>query len=462
VTEIPGSLTAASPFGGQDRAWAAKARAAAAAFWVRAFFMAAEHAPGAVTAARGALCRGAFRCSSSLRRGTRANARRMLGPAASPRQVDALGRRILSSFYLACCDIGRSFSASREQLFARVEAIEGDEHYQAARAAGKGLIVVTAHMGSFEVGMAALRDRERAKIHVVFRRDPFERFERLRSGLRRRLGVEEAPVDDGWTVWMRLRDALLADEVIVLQGDRVMPGQKGEPVPFLGGTIRLPAGLGIQVALDVVLIILAVMAGRVIPMFTNNGVTGANATRRPHVERWALGLLLALLAADALALEGTPLSIVALAACGVHALRWWLWQPWKTRQVPLVWVLHVAYLWVPIHLALSALAGLGLAAPSAAAHALTVGAVGGLIIGMMTRTARGHTARPLRADRYDTACYVLVLLAAVVRVALPLVAPAQTLAAVLCSAALWSAGFGLYAIRYWPILSRPRLDGRPG
>ena len=242
MTEIPGSLTAATPFGGQDRAWAAKARAAAAAFWVRAFFMAAEHAPGAVMAARGALCRGAFRCSNSLRRGTRANSRRVLGPGASARQVDALARQILSSFYLACCDIGRSFSASREQLFARVEAIEGDEHYQAARAAGKGLIVVTAHMGSFEVGMAALRDRERAKIHVVFRRDPFERFERLRSGLRRRLGVEEAPVDDGWTVWMRLRDALLADEVIVLQGDRVMHGQKGEPVPFLGGTIRLPAG----------------------------------------------------------------------------------------------------------------------------------------------------------------------------------------------------------------------------
>ena len=57
--------------------------------------------------------------------------------------------------------------------------------------------------------------------------------------------------------------------------------------------------------------------------------------------------------------------------------------------------------------------------------------MGGLIIGMMTRTARGHTARPLRADRFDTACYVLVLLAAVVRVGLPLVAPAQTLAAVL-------------------------------
>jgi uncharacterized protein involved in response to NO len=91
-----------------------------------------------------------------------------------------------------------------------------------------------------------------------------------------------------------------------------------------------------------------------------------------------------------------------------------------------------------------------------------VGAIGGLIIGMMTRTARGHTARPLRADRFDIASYLLVALAGMVRVALPLLAPAQTLVAVQCSAVLWSAGFGLYAVRYWPALTRPRLDGKPG
>jgi uncharacterized protein involved in response to NO len=60
------------------------------------------------------------------------------------------------------------------------------------------------------------------------------------------------------------------------------------------------------------------------------------------------------------------------------------------------------------------------------------------------------------------ACYLLVLLAAVVRVGLPLMAPAQIVTAVLVSASLWSAGFALYAVRYWPVLSRPRLDGRPG
>ncbi|HEY8709525.1 MAG TPA: NnrS family protein, partial [Burkholderiaceae bacterium] len=82
--------------------------------------------------------------------------------------------------------------------------------------------------------------------------------------------------------------------------------------------------------------------------------------------------------------------------------------------------------------------------------------------GMMTRTSRGHTARPLRADGYDVACYVLVALAAIVRVLVPLAVPAWSLQAILCSAGLWSAGFGLFALRYWPVLTRPRLDGQPG
>ena len=228
------------------------------------------------------------------------------------------------------------------------------------------------------------------------------------------------------------------------------------------GVVSLPAWAGLQLGLDVVLFIVSVMAGRVIPMFTNNGVPGASATRRPFVEKAALGLVLALLAADVVGIKGVPLAVVAAMACLAHATRWALWQPWKTLKVPLVWVLHLAYFWLPAHLALRALAELGVVSASSATHALTVGAVGGLVIGMMTRTARGHTARPLRADRFDTTCYVLVSLAALVRIALPLLAPAQTLVAVQCSATLWSAGFGLYAVRYWPWLTRARLDGKPG
>jgi uncharacterized protein involved in response to NO len=228
------------------------------------------------------------------------------------------------------------------------------------------------------------------------------------------------------------------------------------------GVIAMPAWIGIQLALDLLLFILAVMGGRVIPMFTNNGVAGANATRQPLVERAALGSVLALLLVDASGLPPVAVAAVALVAALAHLVRWLLWRPWKTLDNTLVLVLHLAYAWVPVHLALRALATHGWVSPSLATHALTVGAASGLIIGMMVRTARGHTARVLRADQVDTACFVLVLLAALVRILLPLLAPSQTVTAVLVSAVFWTAGFGLYALRYWPVLTRPRLDGKPG
>jgi uncharacterized protein involved in response to NO len=228
------------------------------------------------------------------------------------------------------------------------------------------------------------------------------------------------------------------------------------------GVLALPGWVGIQVALDVVLFVMAVMAGRVVPMFTNGGVPGAGAVRRASLERIALGSVLLLAVVDALQWHGPATGVVAAVACAAHLVRWSLWRPWKTLRAPIVWVLHAAYAWIPVHLALRVLAEAGWVAPSAATHALTAGAAGGLIIGMMTRTARGHTARPLRAGRADVACYVAVLAGALVRVAVPLAAPALTAPAVLVSAALWSAGFGLYAVSYWPVLTRPRLDGRPG
>ena len=228
------------------------------------------------------------------------------------------------------------------------------------------------------------------------------------------------------------------------------------------GVLDLPAWLGVKVGLDVVLFIMAVMAGRVIPMFTNNGVPGAGAVRHAMIEKAALALVLALLAADLLGLHGTALAALALFCAAAHGLRWALWKPWKTWRAPLVWVLHAAYAWIPLHLALRAASELGWVSASVSTHALTVGATGGLVIGMMTRTARGHTGRPLRADGFDIACYALVLTAALVRVGVPLVAPAWSMHGVICSAALWSSGFALYLVRYWPVLSRPRLDGKPG
>ncbi len=228
------------------------------------------------------------------------------------------------------------------------------------------------------------------------------------------------------------------------------------------GVVELPAWFGIRVALDVVLFVIALMAGRVVPMFTNNGVPGAAATRNPVVEKIALGSLVALLAVDALQAP-TPVVVAVLAvAAGAHAIRLALWHPWRTLARPIVWVLHAAYAWLAVHLVLRALGAAEVVAPPLATHALTIGAIGGMTLGMMTRTARGHTGRPLAADRWEVACYVLVMLAAAIRVIGPLVLPATYAGTVECAALLWSAAFAIYAVRYWPVLTRPRIDGRPG
>jgi KDO2-lipid IV(A) lauroyltransferase len=231
---------AAAETGAAGRGVLARARAAGAEFWMRVLFLVAQRAPWFGRLVRDRFARRALRVSRFIRAGTAANCRRILGPGVGDDAAYRFGCAVLGNFIDFVCDIGRAVRMSRAEILRRVERIEGHEKYVAARAGRRGAIVVTAHMGSFEAGIAALRELEE-RIHVVFKRDT-GRFERIRQALRRRLGVIEQPVDDGWGVWVTLRDALRADEVVAIQGDRVMPGQKGMRMAVLGGHLLLPTG----------------------------------------------------------------------------------------------------------------------------------------------------------------------------------------------------------------------------
>jgi uncharacterized protein involved in response to NO len=230
----------------------------------------------------------------------------------------------------------------------------------------------------------------------------------------------------------------------------------------LQGRFELSPRVGLQLALDVVLFIMVVMGGRVIPMFTNNGVPGANATRHSLVEKFALGTIILLFAADLLQVPQTVIAVIASISALAHGVRLYLWKPWRTLATPLVWILHAAYAWIVVHLALRGLCAMELLAGSYAAHAFTVGAVGGLTLGMMTRTARGHTGRPLIADGFELIVFLLIQVAAVVRVFGGIAWPRLYMVSIQLSGLLWAAAFSLYAVRYWPVLTRPRLDGKPG
>ena len=226
--------------------------------------------------------------------------------------------------------------------------------------------------------------------------------------------------------------------------------------------VELPAWLGLRAALDVILVVMTVLGGRVIPMFTRNGVPGALVRSNALVDRIVPVSAVALLVCDVVAAPPVLLALVLAIGASAQAVRVLLWRPWQALRVPLVWILHVGYCWIPLHLALRCLSEFDLVAAPLATHALTVGAIGALTLGMMTRTARGHTGRPLRADGWEIAGYVSVTAAAVARVLVPLALPTLYSTAVVASAGLWSAAYAIYAVRYWPILTRSRLDGKPG
>ena len=226
------------------------------------------------------------------------------------------------------------------------------------------------------------------------------------------------------------------------------------------GIVDVPPMAALHAALGLIILIECVMAGRVVPAFTMSATPGLKLKSRPGLERITL-------AATALGIAGwvfappgpVPATVLAIAAA-LHAARLWSWQPRVTRGRPILWVLHVAYAWIPLGLALLALAQLGIVGVSPGVHALAVGATGGLIIGMITRTARGHTGRPLRASKPEVVAYALVLAAALLRSVVPLVVSPS--AALVAAALAWSSAFGIYLWIYTPWLMRTRLDGKDG
>ena len=229
------------------------------------------------------------------------------------------------------------------------------------------------------------------------------------------------------------------------------------------GWLPLDPRQPLHAALALVVMIECVMAGRVIPGFTMAATPGLKLAVPRHLAPAALAATAAALLGWVVAPHSAVTGVLLGAAALLQAALLWHWRPWRTRHRPILWVLHVAYAWIPLGLALLALVALsspGWIAASTGIHALAVGATGVLIIGMMTRTARGHTGRPLQASRGEVAAYGLVIAAAVLRVGLPLVGLA--VAGWVAAAVAWSAAFVVYLTIFGTWLAQPRFDGRDG
>jgi uncharacterized protein involved in response to NO len=228
------------------------------------------------------------------------------------------------------------------------------------------------------------------------------------------------------------------------------------------GWSDLAATTGIRLMLDLVLALVLLVGGRVMPFFTEMAIDGARPRVRRPVEL-AGAALIALLAVLHLAgISGIPVALVAGALALVQALRVAGWYQPGVFAVPILAVLYSGFGWLVAGFGLHALAALGLFLPSAATHAFTVGAIGVLTLGMMARVALGHTGRPMRSALAVDVAFVLLNLAALVRVVLSGLWPAGHGTWLNLSGLLWVAAFVLFVVVYAPILTRSRADGNPG
>ncbi len=227
---------------------------------------------------------------------------------------------------------------------------------------------------------------------------------------------------------------------------------------WAGWSPLLPA----QAAIFVIVLMEAAIGVRVLPMFTRNGAPGSTPAVRPRLDQAGL---LCTVAAGLAWVAGMPAIVTAVLCAGAGVLTLWRlagWQPQRTLKVPLLWILHLSYGWIGAGLLLLALAALGRTPASAAFHALTVGSMAGLIIGMMCRTSLGHTGRPLKAGMAEVAMFAAIQLAAVARLVAALDTGVVRDVAMLLAAAAWTVSFALFLASYGPRLARPRIDGKEG
>jgi uncharacterized protein involved in response to NO len=217
------------------------------------------------------------------------------------------------------------------------------------------------------------------------------------------------------------------------------------------------------VALDIITILVAVVAGRVIPVFTANAVATARPRKVYAVDLVAIGSLLLLLLLEVssywLQISNTIWAGIFFVAGAAHFIRLILWDAFRTHHNALLWMLPVAYAWMPIALIIRGLAMLpGGTSTTAAFHALTIGAIASLMVAMMTRSALGHTGRPLKAGWVEIGSFMLLQTAAIVRIVPGIVWPQHYPAFLIGSAILWSLAFVVFVFGYWTILTRPRID----
>ncbi|MEZ5528673.1 MAG: NnrS family protein [Porticoccaceae bacterium] len=240
----------------------------------------------------------------------------------------------------------------------------------------------------------------------------------------------------------------------------------GNSLFYLGvyGIVADGIRLGLYLGFYIVIALVLMMGRRVIPFFTERGV-GYKLILKNYtwVDRATPPLLIAFIAAELARPSGMVVALLAALLLVLHGIRLAGWYTKGIWRKPLLWVLHVAYGLVVVGFALKVAGFLFGISPFLALHAFALGGIGMMTLGMMARVALGHTGRNVFAPPSAvTWMFLLLTGAALLRVFVPLLAPAYYSLWVGLSQLCWVLAFALFSLFYIPMLVSPRVDGQPG
>lgn len=274
-------------------------------------------------------------------------------------------------------------------------------------------------------------------------------------------------------------DQSLAIALVLFLGREILRGRNWRNLPVLGLIALYGAsnalfhidmaradmafeGAGMRLGLAVVLMLIALIGGRIIPSFTRNWLAARGAKHLPVPFGRADGAVLALSAVTLIAFAAAPSTVLLpwlfLVTGAAHLWRLSRWCGWQTRSEPLLWVLHLAYALLAIGFWAEAAGAFDLIPLPAARHIWLAGAIGLMTLAVMSRATLGHTGHPLQANAATVAIYLAMLGSVVARLLAGITAQSQGLLHL--SAALWIAAFAGFLLVYGPMLLRPKAAAR--
>jgi uncharacterized protein involved in response to NO len=218
----------------------------------------------------------------------------------------------------------------------------------------------------------------------------------------------------------------------------------------------------VLLGLDLVVLLIVIMGGRVIPFFTEGALQGVRIKRWSVIEWFAIISVIAFTLAEFLFIDPRIAGGFAGVAAIANGIRLGGWYTHRLWRVPLLWVLHLGYSWIVAGFMLKAGSALAVIPPQFTVHAFSLGAIGVLTMGMMARVSLGHTGRPLKVGPGMAIAFAAVNLAAVTRGLLPILHPQWFSQLVILSGGLWLVAYAIFIVVYLPILLQPRLDGKSG